>query len=201
MNHCQEYGHEASSSIGPRVNPRTTMLGLRVAFLGVILFGAFCILRSDHDFRRDRPSLFWPVAAGTITGCEARFYGGLHAHYGVNVTYSYDVNGARLVSHQIELWNPGLTSDRQTATSFLRTHPVQSVVAVYYDPSRPVKAALIPGADETGNNVAFTCGSILLLAGIWGFFKSLPGFRAPGQATPATQDASGGRVSPHDRTI
>ena len=77
----------------------------------------------------------------------------------------------------------------------------QSAVAVYYDPNRPVNAALIPGADETGNNVAFICGSILLLAGIWGFFKTLPWFGAPGQATPAPQAAGAGRVSPHDRTI
>lgn len=201
MHHCQEYEQEVSPSTGPRLNPRTTMLGLRAAFLGMILFGGFCILRSDHDFRRDRPSLFWPVAAGTITRCDARFYGGLHAHYGVNVTYSYEVNGARLVSHQIELWNPGLTSDRQTATSFLQSHPAQSTVAVYYNPNRPVNAALIPGADEAGNNVAFFCGSTLLLAGIWGFFKTLPAFRAPGQATPAPQGTGTGRVSPHDRGI
>jgi hypothetical protein len=199
MHRSQEHQEAPSPSIGPRANPRATMLGLRAALVGAILFGAFCILRADHDSRRDRPSLFWPSATGTITSCETRFYGGRHPHYGVDVSYSYEVNGAFLASHQIELWNPGLTGDRQTANSFVQSHPVQSTVVVYYNPNHPDNAALIPGADETGNNVGFISGSLLLLAGIWGFFKSLPGFGASGEAASAPRKAGGGRVSPRDR--
>ena len=198
----QEIEYEVSPPIGPRWDLPGRIWTLRAALLVAVLLSLLALLRVVHDSRRDRPSLFWPVATGAITSCESRFHGGRQPSYGVDVSYTYEVNGARFVSHQIKLWNPGLAGDRRAVNSFVESHPAQSTTAVYYNPEHPDIAALIPGDDETGNDVIFACGSIILIAGVWGFFKTLPGFGAPGEAARAPRGARGGdHASPHDRIV
>jgi hypothetical protein len=174
---------ESEATAVPAWQFRTGSRSLQAALIAAILLGVFLILHAFYESRRHRASHFWPSTTGTIVSCESRFQGGRQSHWGVEATYTYEAAGAPRVSHQISLWNPGLEGDRADAIAFVRAHPSNSTVPVYYDPVHPEIATLIPGADEQGHEFSIVCGTFIMAAGIWCLFRVREGggrVRKPG---------------------
>ena len=122
------------------------------------------ILYGNASLHRDRPSLHWPVVPGVMMQIDVYYHSGRNAHYSVQATYTYIVNGTRHVSHQICLWSPDL-SRAGNAESFAKAHRAHTSVDVYYDPRNPDNAVLIPGADEfLGKSATWGGGFIVILS-------------------------------------
>ena len=170
-----------SASVSPCAPPeidrlrqlRTGVSFFQVVFGSALLLGAFALAHGVMEARRDRPSLAWPTVTGTVLQSEWAHHTGrrtLHVHqpdyYYVTLTYAYEVGGTRHSSHQIQLWNPEMRGRREPVQAFVSTHPVDSTVTVYYDPQHPENSALIPGADESGIQVAVWVGCILVIVAI-----------------------------------
>lgn len=127
-----------------------------VAGLCMIPYGMFCL-------RRDRPSLQWPTVPGVMMQADVRR--GITRHSQTDrltATYSYEVNGARHVSHQVRLWNSDL-GNTGNAAAFAQAHPVRSTVEVHYDPQNPANAVLIPGANEFADQQFIWAGPVVII--------------------------------------
>lgn len=153
------------------------------------LIGAGMILWSVYAEHRDRPSLQWPKVSGTITQCAEIYHSGRHAHYSVDVSYAYIVNGTRFVGNTIARWSPDFGDGRPTG-QFVDAHPVRSTVDVYYDPQHPENAVLIPGPDER-NRYLIWGGCIGLLGGAWFMFVTR------GKAAEVKARVQSGRTAEH----
>jgi hypothetical protein len=137
---------------------------LRIFFallaLGLLLYALY----ANH---RDRPSLLWPKATGTVTQCSEVSHS--RGHSSVDITYIYEVNGQRYSGNTIALWSPDFRDGRPVET-FVAAHPARSTVDVYYELEHPENAVLIPGPDENRNRVSLWGGSIALVLGIiWAY--------------------------------
>ncbi len=91
--------------------------------------------------------------------------------YFTSVSYRYRVNDERRLGHQVSLWNPTAAGGRQDALNFITNHPVGSAVEVYYDPQRPERAVLQPGADEFQHRLFCWGGVIVLMIAVLGLLR------------------------------
>jgi hypothetical protein len=133
-------------------------------FIAVLALAIF--VWSVYSEHRDRPSLQWPGASGTVEHSEEVAYQTTrHTGHRVDITYAYNVNGRRYAGHTIALWNEDW--DNKDTGEFVAAHPVHSAVNVYYDPERPGNAVLIRGPDEFANRLGIWVGGIGFLGGIW----------------------------------
>jgi len=135
---------------------------LQILLFCSLLIGPAFIWWGIYSNQRDRPSLQWPTVAGTIMQSDSWYQGGKHSHYGVDVTYTYRVNGRHYMGHKVSLWNPHLHGSHDMVKAFVVTHPVHSSVDVHYDPQDPENSVLIPGADEVGNRASTWAGGLIL---------------------------------------
>jgi hypothetical protein len=161
-----------------------------------LLYGA-----SAND--RDRPSLQWPKAAGTIVQSGWTYHQTFKrssSYYTANVGYIYHVDGRVYAGNRVKLWDPDLRwAGEVTNKAFVAAHPVHSPVDVYYNPAHPENAALIPGADEWRNRLYIWGGGILFVLVVWSVFRSRTFFAkaiASAKAADAAREGNWGKIFP-----
>jgi hypothetical protein len=121
---------------------------------------------SVYSEHRDRPSLQWPGASGTVEHCkEVDYDTSRRIHHCVDITYAYNVGGRQYAGHTIALWNEDW--DGMGADEFVAEHPVHSAVTVYYDPQHPENAVLVRGPDAFANRLGIWGGGAGILGGLW----------------------------------
>lgn len=146
---------------------------IKLVYLLGILFGLGIVGWEGFQLHQQKASLLWPVARGKILDSQLIYVSGRHSSYRVDVTYNYFANGTRQISHQISLWSPDLRSESGIARMFVANHTNGSPVDVYYDPTNPENAVLIPGADEKSSWLLMSMGGFSAFAGILGFIARL----------------------------
>ena len=155
--------------------------------------GPALIYYGVHANQRDRPSLQWPSVPGTIVQSQRVYFPtAKHSRYIANVAYIYHVDGRVYATDRIQLWNPDLRGENVLIDTFVAAHPVGSTVNVYYDPKQPGMAALITGADETGNRFYIWCGALLSIFTSMAVYQSrnfFPKATARAKAAEATRAA------------
>ena len=144
---------------------------LRGFSLFALAFALFVIPQGLISFKKGRETLLWPVVPGKMMQADVSHHSSRHSsYYLLQATYTYFVDGARHISHQICIWSPDLAR-AGTARSFAQAHPVYSAVDVHYDPQNPDNAVLIPGADEFRCKLYFWGGGILIPIALFGLFS------------------------------
>src|SRR5579871_1980077 len=123
-------------------------------------------------FQRQEASFHWPIATGTVLQ-SARTYvqSGNNSHYRADVVYQYNVAGVRYESHQISLWSSDLSYN--DPEGFVSSHPTGSEATVYYDPTHPGTAVLVPGGDDQLNKMLMGGGAFIIATCAFGIFHSL----------------------------
>lgn len=126
-------------------------------------------------FVTDLRSRRWPTTTGTVTatGVDVRSGGGDERSsktvYVPGLQYEYTIDGTSYVSTRYALvgGEPDFDS-RAAALSWIEdNYPVDAEVTVHYDPDRPDRAVLVPGASRSVTTVlvglAFTGIGVFLL--------------------------------------
>lgn len=112
-------------------------------------------------------SYHWPTVSGKIVQSERVFVdGGRDSHYRADMSYSYQVNGKKYTSDRISLWSRNLSSYDSINGVFVKNHPPGTSVDVYYEPTRPEHAVLIPGPDETFIKFEMSGGALMMIVAI-----------------------------------
>ena len=143
-----------------------TYISLQILRYGAAVAGVGLIICGIYAGHRDRPSLQWPGASGTVEHCEEAVYHGMHSNsHSVDITYAYNVSGRRYEGHTIALWSEDWGG--RGTSEFVAAHPVHSAVEVFYDPEHPENAVLVRGPDELGNRLSIWGGCVALAGGIW----------------------------------
>ncbi len=142
------------------------------AFYVLYSIGTFCgaaiIYWQIHSLQKQKASYQWPTTTGTVLQATREYMPGRDSHYRANIAYDYKVNETRYMSRRLSLWSPDLSSYNILNKEFVASHPAGTTVTVYYDPTQPSNAVLIPGANENENKLQMGLGGIALIAGICG---------------------------------
>jgi hypothetical protein len=147
---------------------------LYVIYAVGIVFGAAIISWEAFQLHRQKASFQWPTTSGTIVECTRVFMSGRDAHYRADVTYNYKVNGTSYVSHRISLFSRDLSSYDDINEAFVANHPAGTAVDVYYKPTNPSNAVLIPGPDETFNKFEIGGMTVVIITAILGLIRQIP---------------------------
>jgi hypothetical protein len=140
-----------------------------------IVVGAGIICWAASVFHTQKASLQWPKVSGTIVQSERPLVGGgRNAHYRADVTYSYKVNGTHYVSSQISLWSRDLSSYNTINEPFVANHRPGTAVDVYFEPSHPENAVLIPGPDEGAAKFEIGAGAAVMIMAMFEIIRLIP---------------------------
>ena len=121
-------------------------------FLVLLLIADFFAVRAMvYNGHIINPSNTWPSTTGRIlsssirreidlsSGCRSSIF------YIPEVTYSYNVGGAKYTNYIISYMMPVFENDKiEPAASIVKSYPVGKIVKVYYNPSNPKDAVLSP---------------------------------------------------------
>ena len=148
---------------------------LFVMYACAIAAGAAIICWSAIVFHTQNASFHWPTVSGTIVQSERVFVeGGRDSHYRADMTYNYKVNGKSYTSHRISLWSRDLSSYDSINGVFVKNHLPGTSVDVYYEPTRPEHAVLIPGPDETFIEFEMGSGALVMILAIPLIIRQIP---------------------------
>jgi hypothetical protein len=153
---------------------------------GGLLFGAGIVISGQAQWRRQFQSLHWPKTEGKMVqgnlASRIRRYGRFsnYREYFAEITYTYEVDDRKYVSHRIGMINPDFAASREQVRQFLDGHPTKSEVDVFYDPAHPDFAVLLPQVDELGHRFYRWDGFVLILAGGLGLARRV--FSSRGRA-------------------
>lgn len=108
-------------------------------------------------FITDRRSRNWPTATGTVTATGVdkemgqKESGATKTIYVPGIQYEYTVDGTSRVSTRYALVGGEPTFDsRNAAEAWIEeNHPMDSAITVHYDPDRPDRAVIEPGASKS----------------------------------------------------
>ncbi len=108
----------------------------------------------------------WPEVPGTILTSHVVAHQGRGVSYSPEATYRYSVNSVSYESSRI--WLSGFGNDQNWAERVAARYPVGASVSVFYRPSNPALAVLVPGITE---HMLFYAGFILVVTtiGWWRF--------------------------------
>ena len=119
------------------VNALLTLFFLMIVGMDVLLgWSTFEHARADY----------FPTTRGVITHSELAYSWGKGRTTGVDIRYTYSVNGQSF-SGDTYRWQSGYSSDSQWARDAVARYPVGAQAVVHYDPHNPRFAALNTGID------------------------------------------------------
>lgn len=148
---------------------------LFVVYACAIVTGAALVCWQTIVFHQQKASFQWPTVSGTIVQSERIYVPSDHnSHYRVEITYNYKVKGTSYVSHRISLFSRDLSSYDDISESFVANHRPGTSVEIYYEPSRPENAVLIPGPDETFSEFELGVGLIAIIGSIFAIIRLIP---------------------------
>jgi len=114
-----------------------------------------------YYFRRHRlgvASREWPHTQGTVTHSSIEVITdsegtGRRTHYSAKLKYAYEADGK---VYQGNTFTYRVMDDKEgTATNIVKSLPEGQPVDVYYDPSKPSRAVLLPGPNTDGADRVF----------------------------------------------
>ena len=113
--------------------------------------------------RLGRSTHGWPTVRGRVVTSEVRSYrsgeGGGRQPY-PSVVYEYEVGGRRFRSKRIHF--DELVSSQARVGATVRTYSAGAEVTVYYDPRRPGRSVLEPGAPGACSCSVYGCAFVFL---------------------------------------
>ncbi|MEZ5919755.1 MAG: DUF3592 domain-containing protein [Parvularculaceae bacterium] len=131
--------------------------GLFIAVgVGILGFGLNALVMSNR-------AALWPTTPGTITFSDFVISSGDDSDtYRAKVKYTYDANGRSLVGEKIAFGYSGSSSEN-FHRDIHKALPVNTQVAVRYNPSRPEQAVLSFGVNQS---IKF----LIIFGAIWTMF-------------------------------
>jgi hypothetical protein len=136
----------------PRQKWPLQKIAMLVGFVVCFVIAIGLALAGVRESRRSEASKNWPTVQGTVVSSDVRPHqnvGRYSRHiesFVVNVQYSYSVKGQQLYGKQIGMGD--LPMQRGEAESKAARFSLGSTHPVYYDPSDPAFAVLVPGYEE-----------------------------------------------------
>lgn len=129
-----------------------------------------------HRLRIGRRSRDWPTAPGEVTSTGIAAEGGgddTEVTYVPELRYEYEAAGERYVSSRHGFGTMPTFSERSAARAWIdERYPDGGAVTVHYDPDRPDRSVLEPGAGRSllavAAGLAVTGAGLLMLLTPWG---------------------------------
>lgn len=122
-----------------------------------------------HRLRIGRRSRDWPTVPGEVTSTEISSEGGgedAEVKYVPELQYEYEVDNERYVNSRYGFGTTPTFSERSAARSWTEErYPEDGQVAVHYDPDRPDRSVLEPGAGRSP--MALVVGLVFTSLGIF----------------------------------
>ena len=147
------------------------LIGGGVCFL-FFLIGIFLIINGIRNRKKAEESTSWPSVEGTIT----RAWVETHEHEdddgSKTIThfprweYEYIVSGSTYTSENISFGGIAGSRHEFDAREGLKQYPLNSEVQVFYNPSNPEEAILVPGTQGTMKTVIIGGVLALIMLGI-----------------------------------
>ena len=137
------------------------------------MLGAWVVAMLVRSLRLGRASLQWPHTQGTVTNSlvkrELSGPGGGYSYVPL-ITYTYEVDGAAYEGNTFTY--RGINAKKKIATKIVEGLPKGQLVDVYYDPSEPSRAVLLPGASTSSYVIGFAIAVFIAVVGLllvlWG---------------------------------
>ncbi len=124
------------------------------------LVGTGLLIYGLYQRNRLRASQSWRQASGTITKADLAVHQDSESSsYSVALLYEYMVDGVRYTGKRIGFGGRQYVRKKR-ALQELERYPVNSSVAVYFDPEKPADAVL---ARESPDSLIMIAGGVLLL--------------------------------------
>jgi len=170
-----------------------------------VIVGAACFWLSLHAILTASASKNWPSVQGVVTHSDVQsrwssspvgtpqHRSGPTRLYLADVQYTYAVDGVEYTGDRVEFGDYS-SSNALRASKIAKTYRVGSDVTVYYDPSRPSRAVLVPGKATLFAKAGVAIGAVFLLIGIlfglfiWASFRQRT---RRALQSPATERVSG----------
>jgi hypothetical protein len=143
-------------------------------FVFVMLFSIVWTAMSVFVMVRSRRSTSWPKAIGTVVSAEVRRVvseagasdGAVNSvTYEPYVKYAYAVAGRAYEHDKFASAAQWAMREPADAEAIVRGYPVGHQVPVFYNPSRPDDAVLVPGG-SSGNWYFLLVGCVLFVASV-----------------------------------
>lgn len=152
--------------------PSQGLLGL---FAGASLIAFFSLRRAVLGWRSRR----WPTVTGTVDRSEVEYCtvgdlgiaGTPESAYQAVIAYVYTVSGAHFRGTQIGFTSLPVRPTRAEAHNDIRRYRLGSAVVVYYDPRRPQRSVLEPGAEPSSVVFGLLSGVAAIGLLCWGVLK------------------------------
>ncbi len=146
-------------------------------FIALVLFGvaAWLLIPAVREFKQARASRSWPSVPGKIVSANVVYTAPINTDmdsrirrgtYRPVLEYDYEVNGKSYRANHRVFGDEAIaygTSNR--AEAIIGVYPPDKTVQVYYDPTDPGNAVLIPGQIGMVLN-ALVAGAICLAIGL-----------------------------------
>ena len=154
------------------------LIGGGVCFL-FFLIGIFIMRAAIRNRRKAEESTSWPFVQGTITKAWVETQEHEDDDGSVTIThfprweYGFAVSGMTYTSQNISFGGTGGSRNELDAREGLSQYPLNSQVQVFYNPSNPEEAVLVPGTQGTmaliiaGGGLAFIMVVIIAGLAIW----------------------------------
>ena len=132
---------------------------------GTILFGwaTAHLLRMAWEASNART---WPVANGTVRTSQWRQFTGKGCHYGLNLQYTYVVDGA---SYRGDNYRFGGECGAEVVR-IAAAHPVGSQVPVHYNPEVPARSVVEVGDLSRNTKTGLVVAPVMLLVSLYLFW-------------------------------
>lgn len=153
----------------------------RVAAVLVALMGIGLVQDRVRLLLEGQASLDWPAVSGQVIESAAEAVSGARTGPGwrIRVHYEYEVDGQRFASDRVRLSRRLGGQTEVQAREELLLYRAGEPIAVLYDPARPSRSALVPGADQRAWFGLIVGLALIVIAGIFWTVPTRSGSRRP----------------------
>ena len=144
------------------------LIGAGICFL-LFVIGIFIMIAGIRNRKKAEESTSWPSVRGTITNAWVETQEHEDDDGSKTIThfprweYKFAVSGMTYTSQNISFGGTGGSNRESEAREGLMQYPLNSEVQVFYNPSNPEEAALVPGTQGTMRLVIFGGGLALIM--------------------------------------
>jgi hypothetical protein len=144
------------------------LIGGGVCFLFFVI-GIFIMLAGIRNRKKAEESTSWPSVQGRITNAWVETQEHEDEDGSKTIThfprweYEFAVSGMTYTSQNISFGGTRGSNRESEAREGLKQYPLNSEVQVFYNPSNPEEAALVPGTQGTMAQVIFGGGLALIM--------------------------------------
>ena len=146
------------------------------AAVGILVFGYFFAAPLATDTWNAYQSTSWPKTSGRVTHSEVQHgrRGGLYAA----ISYSYVVQGNVYQSNRMQFFRSA--QDESGVRELAAQYPVGRTLPVFFKPSQPSEAVLIPGLASTKPLLMLAFGTLAVALATALLLRPMIRVRRPG---------------------